>query len=61
MTIYGQVSLMPLLNLVAIGFEIPLALAEVAVIGLSFNPKQKKPLVLQSTFCCYYYISNTFS
>ncbi len=61
MTIYGQVSLMPLLNLVAIGFEIPLALAEVAVIGLSFNPKLKKTLMLQSTFCCYYYISNTFS
>ncbi len=38
MTIYEQVSVTPLLNWVAIGFEVPLALAELAVIGLSFNP-----------------------
>ncbi len=60
MTIYGQVSLTLLLNRAAIGFKVPLALAEVAVIGLSFNPPQKR-LMLQSTFCCYYYISNIFS
>ncbi len=37
MTINGQVSVTPLLNWVAIGFEVPLALPEVAVIGLSFS------------------------
>ncbi len=44
MTIYRQVSVTPLLNCVAIGFEVPLVLAEVTVIGLSFNPNLKKKI-----------------
>ncbi len=37
MTIYGQVSVTLLINWVAIGFEVLLALADVSVIGLSFT------------------------
>ncbi len=48
MTMYGHISVMPLLKRVALCFEVPLALAEVA--GLSFNPPQKKINVAKYVF-----------